>query len=632
MFTPSFILIPAREKIPGKEIGLLTAWFLVSQVIASVFPVLLNWAVAWCYATLSKLRRRRASGRATSTGGVDLQPQRSRKSSNATVTAVDYGLKRTSLSGGTQKLGPVATGLSAGLKAALVAPMSHIRINLNEDERRQLQGVEIEKARQQGEPVGRTPSSREHLSASGTPRSDVSTFDHPRPPRRSHHRRAQSPHPHSRSLSPRRLPTFQLPPINRPKAAVVVDADYRFPPPPSPSASEPMVSRTVSEPVPATPLSCPGEVKTTEVSPRSSLEIQVVEEQPTQPATAVNTRPSSFVPPSSNPEAALGSPVSIQGTLYGKDDGGSEGDDLEKAKQETRQGRPLSRGNFDRHLTISTDATYSGPDAVERLADWIADFITPTIYFIAFLVGIPLWFLVDSALPLFLGINLLTFIAAITIVPIKVRRFFHPILTCSVATVLIIWPFGAMKSMSLKETLQMYAVDAKYSELWSLDGYSGPVPGAGDILFSTLDAGIVALAVPMYRYRKDLAENFTRMMLVLSPCAALSLFFYPWIAHLIGMDSIRSLAFSARFMSTPLAIEMANNVGADESITVILVVVTGIVAAILKEPFFRLMRVSPDDHLCIGVSMGSVAGAIGASSLIARPRVMAIASLAFVLL
>lgn len=43
------------------------------------------------------------------------------------------------------------------------------------------------------------------------------------------------------------------------------------------------------------------------------------------------------------------------------------------------------------------------------------------------------------------------------------------------------------------------------------------------------------------------------------------------------------------------------------------------------------MRIEADDYLAIGITMGSTAGAIGASALISKPRVMAVASLAFVL-
>ncbi|CDW97154.1 hypothetical protein [Sporisorium scitamineum] len=113
-----------------------------------------------------------------------------------------------------------------------------------------------------------------------------------------------------------------------------------------------------------------------------------------------------------------------------------------------------------------------------------------------------------------------------------------------------------------------------------------------------------------------------------------------------GVDAV----LDVEFMSTPLAIELSLTIGADESLTVVLVVITGILISIFKDPFFRLFGLNPDqdgpnnddgegeegekggkDYLTIGIAMGSTAGAIGASSLISKPRSMAIASLSFVL-
>lgn len=243
----------------------------------------------------------------------------------------------------------------------------------------------------------------------------------------------------------------------------------------------------------------------------------------------------------------------------GNDEAGEKKEEPTIIISAASQGQLASQGE-------ATESAEPGPDAIQRLADWFADLITPTIYFVLLLVGIPLYYTLDFALLLFLAVNLLTFIAAITIVPPRVRRFLHPILSCSIATVLIIWALGAIKGLSIKEALGQYSVpNARYTDLWDPNGYRGAIPGAGDVLFSTLDAGIVALAIPCYRYRRDLRDNFGRMICVLVPCALLSLFLWPTIGRLVGLDAVRSLAFSARFMSTPLAIEMANNVGADES-------------------------------------------------------------------
>lgn len=531
MFTPSFILIPAREIIPGKEIGLLTAWFLITQVLAFIFPVLFLWGMDWIASLF---------GSKSDHHGALTPIDASRRGSLATIPNVAYEKGHGFSS--RRKLGPLATGLS-GITANVLAPISHLPMEIDADGWRHLESTALEQARQQGDPAVTGRLTYRNYS----PRSDVSSFQH--------HRQR----PTRSKTSPAGTTT-------------ITSSGYRFP------AVQPNI--TAKDDIDLT------EVDTDE--------------------TRVNSRIPSLPDVSRKDSKVNLNLFSNSGTAA------QPSDDCENKDKDT------SSNNDD--------------DPIERLSSWISDLITPTIYFVLFIIGIPVYFVCDVALPLFLGINILTFIAAITLVPPRVRRFLHPILSCSIATVLVIWAFGAMRGIGIKDNLnRFYSVDARYADLWSPSGYSGPVPGAGDVLFSTLDAGIVALAVPMYRYRSELKANFVKMVVVLCFCATLSLFLWNSIAALMGMDETRSLAFTARFMSTPLAIELAGNIGADESITVILVVLTGIIAAILKDHFFRLMRVDREDHLIVGITMGSTAGAIGASSLISTPKVMAVASLSFVI-
>lgn len=653
MFTPSFVLIPAREVIPGKEIGLIAAWFTVSQVLAFVFPVLLTWGIEWCLgATKSRRKSLRRTGSKTPS-----QYHRSRNNSVATLAGVDYE-KGISFVGG-YKLGAVATGLS-GLTAHMLAPITHLTVKLDDDEMRQIQATAMEHARQQGDPAVTSDLAKFRWS-DFRPISDVSTYEH-RSMSPHHHDRSRPSRSRSRNSSHRSPRLGSASPSGSPMPTP--SAEYKFPGPNTPSAIDAVVastadgsmqrsidshlsaqgSVTTANPVPVI-IAQPPEAfeeqsrgrrsRTTYAQARESSHedeiavIEEVEEDLEKVPTAVNSRRHSglLAPVESRRGSKISFDVKTKLAHEPAPDFGAKAAVVDKDYEQDEQTRRNSEAV---QSVISSEGPK--PDAVERLSLWLSDLITPTIYSVLFIVGLPLFFVLDIALPLFLAINLLTFIAAITIVPPKVRRFLHPILSCSIATVLIIWAFAAMKGIGLSTCLnRFYSVDAKYNVLWDPSGYKGPIPGAGDVLFSTLDAGIVALAVPMYRYRKELKENFCRMMVVLIPCAALSLFVWPLIAAKFGMDRVRSLAFAARFMSTPLAIELAGNIEADESITVILVVITGIVAAILKDHFFRLMRVDREDHLMIGITMGSTSGAIGASSLISTPRVMAVASLAFVL-
>lgn len=621
MFTPSFILIPAREIIPGKEIGILTAWFTITQVIAYVIPVVLNWGVGWAWKQPARLRAKREADRQS-------RISQSRRGSQATLAGGD---QEKGFAGG-HRLSTIATGLS-GLTAIVTNPVE--RLTRYRDEKTQLTHVQIETARQQGDPAVSTDA--EIASLSGSPLEQWDGFHAHHHPHRHHHplphpnppppgtlrrgrsvtradslRRQTSSGPRVRSESPNantsRLARFASP-IRRPKASPLAPSSLRFE---SPRTQDTPQMRIVFDdhlPTAASERAADATAVPTAVTTPHNGSLEEIEVYPEE--NIVQSRR----PSRADSQVTINDDTADDGTKKkdGKDEAATSGDEESE--------------------TPADDDNQSSceQDAVERLSEWIADLITPVIYLVLFIVGIPLFFIYNFALPLFLAINLLTFLAAISIVPPKIRRYLHPILSTSIATVFIIWAFGEMKGYSLAGVLGYYSNGAKYTVLWDVAGYRGPVPGAGDVLFSTLDAGIVALAVPMYRYRRDLRENFWRMMAVLTPCAALSLFVWPWIGALMGLDSVRALAFSARFMSTPLAIEMALNVGADESITVIIVVVTGIVAAILKEPFFRMLRVSMDDHIAVGIAMGSTSGAIGASSLISRPRVMAVASLAFVL-
>ncbi len=674
MFTPAFILIPARETLPSREIGYIAGWFTATQFLGFVFPVVCCWALDWIVRHAPKgikfLRLKRQatinklsagwSGPTSATLTTTSSTLASRRTSAVTLAGLEYEKGRSFVSG--QRLGTVATGLS-GLTAVVVAPVSHVNMDphdeLDEDAMSQFEGVAMETSRQQGDPWVRRGRTQK-LSAT-SPRSHVSNFEHRSLARvhSTHSGRARSSsrsRTHQRGVASeqdQKSRSVERPHIKRPASAdrpasrdSVKSAPshsfapkVRVRPPTAGSTAESMLS-SWSFADSANPRSS-GEIArpvhpADEIAPDAAVAPAVQDqsqhiafEDTAHPRRAIRTdgapQPSGLrsgftaddISPSNELSASQRtSRLNSAATIVALDLPASQpmrADSISKEDKATPPPQKQSPPEDDEET----------PNAVQRLADWIADLITPTVYFLVFLVGIPLYFCLDFPLLLFLSVNLLTFLASITIVPPSWRRFLHPILSTSVATVLILWAFGAMKGLTIKETLAQYSYDAsRYTDIWNPAGYNGPVPGAGDFLFSTLDAGIVALAIPMYRYRKDLLDNFGRMITVLTPCAALSLFVWPTIARLIGLDVIRSLAFAPRFMSTPLAIELANALRADESITVILVVLTGIVNAILKEPLFKLLRVPDSDFVTWGITMGSTSGAIGASSLISRPRTM----------
>lgn len=689
MFTPSFILIPARELIGGKEIGILTGWFAATQLVALVFPVFLHRAIQ----AVKRLVVRRLETRREQAA----KKAAARRASVATIVSITDNVQGGS--GATEKdsaaldaeklydgvkLGKIAQGLS-GVTAIATAPLvitrnyssvTEAQTQLlkdqevtDQDQQRHIMRVQMETARQQGDPYVTSPradvltdpmhafpltssgdydgmrphhffASHRHLSHNGSAQRSRSA-SRPRPtssssskavrpsPRRpssagtpgvtgkgdnigSHLRQsstgglrrpASSGHRAGRSALRNQFISNRAISPTRPKAAAL-----------APVFNQAIFDMPTTAKITASELRLSPE----EQGPDLDCRANRLGRDGTRNAPQEQALPCVMFLPKEEENSTQREPFS---TPSGADNAAGPNATM---KDQDVEAQPDA-------LVPSSEGDSDAPDAVERLSERFADAITPTVYALVFIVGLPVFYLTDVSLPLFLGVNMLTFLASITIVPPQIRRYAHPILTTSVATVLILWGLGEARGWRIKQTLASYSVDAKYTQLWALSGYNGPIVGAGDILFSTLDAGIVSLAIPMYRYRRDLYQRFTDMLMVLFPCALLSLFAWPSIAYLIGIAPERALAFASRFMSTPLAIELSLTIGADESITVILVVITGILISVFKDPFFRLLKVDSNDSLTIGIAMGSTAGAIGASSLISKPRTMAIASLSFVL-
>ncbi|GAC95879.1 hypothetical protein PHSY_003457 [Pseudozyma hubeiensis SY62] len=773
MFTPSFILIPAREIINGKEIGLITGYFAATQLLGLIFPVLLHKAIRYAVDSTKHKLQQRKDRKENKIKRADEQ----RRASVATLVAVMSNItpapaapgliakadtestlgssssskqKNTVRLHGGQKLGSIATGLS-GMTAIATAPLTlntaraltqkpaSVQRNASQrqDARRQLEHVQLETARQQGDPyaTAHTPLREHHHhyplnpSAPNSPRPG-SALQHNH---RLHHHNSgyfargrpqdASERPElgrSRSLarswigksaagSARGRDAVSMSPsrAQRPRsgndrapskgrfgAAVVgtgsglkhLAASSRRPQSASAAAQQPgRFERTMEEDTVSSTFDeyifqarqdlierRASAVAEHEAETSLAKRVQLVEDSegvdPRDPGrrsveasgdeieTLVMP---TLVAPTPNrlsrdektgaSDAPYSIPISKAGEVIPRPSkAGSDNTvsyDIEAQRTDVTSEKKIDSTSQQVVTTSSASeeddvATEPEMDAIDRLIERLWTSIPWFVFSVVLVAGIPLFYLIDISLPLFLGVNLITFLASITLVPPPIRRYLHPILTTSIATVLILWAIGEIRGWSLRRTLNSYSVDAKYTVLWALSGYTGPVIGAGDVLFSTLDAGIVSLAIPMYRYRWDLWLHLTDMLIVLLPCSMLSLFVWPTIAAVIGIAPERALAFASRFMSTPLAIELSLTIGADESITVVLVVITGILISIFKDPFFRLFRLQPDqdgdhpdqkDYLTIGIAMGSTAGAIGASSLISRPRCMAIASLSFVL-
>ncbi|KAM0558218.1 hypothetical protein ACHAPJ_004903 [Fusarium lateritium] len=212
-------------------------------------------------------------------------------------------------------------------------------------------------------------------------------------------------------------------------------------------------------------------------------------------------------------------------------------------------------------------------------------------------------------------------------IPAKHRTNLHPILISATTSVLIAWALAATKGDSLQTGLRQFRTGVTYRSLL-LHPQGQPFPGAGDILVAILDAGIVALALPMYIYRRELREH---CFVIVIPCLALSvasLFAYPYICFSIGISAEHSLALASRSLTVALAIPATENLGGDLSTVAAVAVMSGIIGALVGQRLLNYMRIPKEDYLTRGITLGANSAAIITALLLQTdPRAAAMSSL-----
>ncbi|KAF5011546.1 hypothetical protein FDECE_2346 [Fusarium decemcellulare] len=243
-------------------------------------------------------------------------------------------------------------------------------------------------------------------------------------------------------------------------------------------------------------------------------------------------------------------------------------------------------------------------------------------------VGIPLYYSTGYAMPIHVAVNVLAWFSAMAL-PVNWRQYLHPVLVSSLATVLIVWALAAIRGDNLTTALHAYRTGAKYIELWrNTTQKRHLLPGAGDVFGTLLDASIVALALPMFQYRRELRTHFVSIAIPTVVISVGSLLAYPPLCYVCGISAARSLAFASRSLTLALAVPATVNLGGDVNTVAALAIISGILGVVLGARILRWLRVPEDDYVTRGVTMGVNSSAIATAVLLRTdPRAAALSSL-----
>ncbi len=133
----------------------------------------------------------------------------------------------------------------------------------------------------------------------------------------------------------------------------------------------------------------------------------------------------------------------------------------------------------------------------------------------------------------------------------------------------------------------------------------------GSFINFFLGPATVLLAVPLYKQIDLLKSNLIPILggiLAGSLTAIVSV----WaLSTLFGIDRALVLSMIPKSVTTPIGIEISNQIGGISSITVMSIIITGNVGVVMAGSLFRALRI--EDEVAVGIAYGTAAHALGTS-------------------
>jgi len=126
-----------------------------------------------------------------------------------------------------------------------------------------------------------------------------------------------------------------------------------------------------------------------------------------------------------------------------------------------------------------------------------------------------------------------------------------------------------------------------------------------------LGPAVVGLALPIWQHRRQLYLLLVPIALSLLAGALTSVITGVGMLMLFGAPRVLLATIAPRATTTPVAMELAGELGGIAPLAAVLVLVAGILGAMIGLPALRLIKC--DDHKAIGFAMGVSAHGIGAA-------------------
>ena len=133
----------------------------------------------------------------------------------------------------------------------------------------------------------------------------------------------------------------------------------------------------------------------------------------------------------------------------------------------------------------------------------------------------------------------------------------------------------------------------------------------GQFINMFLGPATVVLAVPLYKQLQLLKKHALPIILGVLIGSTVGIFSIIGLSYILGLNGLLTKSLLAKSVSTPIGMEITKSLNGIIPITVIAIIITGILGAIIGPWILKTFKVH--NKIAIGISLGTSAHAVGTS-------------------
>lgn len=131
----------------------------------------------------------------------------------------------------------------------------------------------------------------------------------------------------------------------------------------------------------------------------------------------------------------------------------------------------------------------------------------------------------------------------------------------------------------------------------------------GEFINMFLGPATVVLAVPLYKQLQLLKKYLFPILIGILIGSSIGISSVILLSNIFGMEKILTLSLLSKSVTTPIGIEITNQLGGLAPVTVLAIVISGIMGAIIGPLLCKIFKIN--NKVAIGIALGTASHAVG---------------------